>query len=441
MRGERSLKQIRKTAGELVSFSLPLILSGVLQQLYNWVDAFIVGHVSGELAMGAVGATSAAVNLFVTVITGFTLGLAVFMAQRHGAGEDAKLPAVLSAYTVILGGLFVLIAVPGTMFAGSLLAALDTKPDMLPLSTGYLSIIFLGMPFLAVYNTYSAALRALGDSRAPFLAVAVSSGVNVVLDVLFVAVVRLGVQGAAAATVVSQAAMTVFIVLYAVKKHPVLRFKPFRGMDRALTGEGARFGLPPMIQSSIGAAGSLILQGFMNSFSTATVTAITSAYRVDTIILLPIINLGSAISTLTAHSRGARDAERAKRILVVGCAMMAVVSLVLTGIIIPTGGWLIALFGAGETVVGIGRSFFASIAPFYVVYGLATSLRGYLEGNGDMVFSSVAGMTALAVRIGASYALRPVLGSSTIAYAEALSWVFLLAVYALRCAARRRRSL
>lgn len=435
MHGRRSI------AGELISFSLPLILSGMLQQLYNWVDAFIVGHVEGELAMGAVGATTSSVNLFVTVITGFTLGLAVLMAQRHGAGEDEKLRKLLSAYSCILGGIFAVIAVPGFFFAGELLELLDTKPDMLPLSTQYFSVIFVGLPFLAVYNTYSAALRSLGDSRAPFLAVLVSSGVNVLLDILLVAVIPWGVRGAAIATVFSQAAMTVFIMAYAVKKHPVLRFVPFKtGCGGDLRAEGLRFGLPPMLQSSINSAGSLILQGFMNSFSTETVTAITTAYRVDTIILLPIINLGSAISTLTAQSHGAGDELRAGKILSKGSVLMAVVSLLLTAIIIPTGGWLISIFGAGETVVGIGRSFFWNIAPFYIVFGLATAVRGYLEGFGDMVYSSAAGVIALAVRIGASYAMRPFFWDRTIAYAEAVSWALLLAMYIFRLLRRRRRA-
>ena len=258
----------KSIARELFSFSLPLILSGVLQQLYNWVDAFIVGHVEGELAMGAIGATTAAVNLFITAMTGFTLGLNVLMAQLHGAGEDSRLAGMLRAFAAILLAAFAAIALPGVFLAGELLELLDTTPDMLPLSTAYLSVIFLGLPFLGVYNVYSAALRALGDSRAPFLAVAVSSAVNVALDILLVAVIPLGVRGAAIATVFSQAAMTVFIVAYAVKKHPPLRYKlRLRGMmGGGMVREGVRFGLPPMIQSSITAVGSLFLQSYMNSF-------------------------------------------------------------------------------------------------------------------------------------------------------------------------------
>lgn len=427
-------------ARELIGFSMPLILSGVLQQLYNWVDAFIVGHVEGQLAMGSVGATTACVNLFLAVMMGFTVGLNVLMAQRHGAGEDEKVPRILSSFSVILCAVFVVVGALGYFFAGELLALLDTTSDMMELSTEYLSIVFLGMPFLAVYNVYSAALRAVGDSRAPFLSVAVSAAVNVALDILLVAVIPWGVRGAAIATVASQAAMTVFIAAYAVKKHPILRWRMERGIFRAGSiGESLRFGLPPMIQSSIGAFGSVILQSYMNGFGDTTVTAITSAYRVDTVILLPIINLGSAISTLTAQSHGAGDDRRGTRILGVGCVLMTVVSLLLTAIIIPTGGWLISLFGAGEEVSGIGAGFFRCIAPFYVVYGLAMSIRGHIEGLGDMLVSSGVGLAALALRIALSYAMTGVYGSMNIAYAEAYCWVLMAALYILRLARLKRR--
>ena len=153
-------------ARELIGFSMPLILSGVLQQLYNWVDAFIVGHVEGQLAMGSVGATTACVNLFLAVMMGFTVGLNVLMAQRHGAGEDEKVPRILSSFSVILCAVFVVVGALGFFFAGELLALLDTTSDMMELSTEYLSIVFLGMPFLAVYNVYSAALRALAEAVA-----------------------------------------------------------------------------------------------------------------------------------------------------------------------------------------------------------------------------------------------------------------------------------
>ncbi|MDC0700646.1 MATE family efflux transporter, partial [Blautia wexlerae] len=249
-----------------------------------------------------------------------------------------------------------------------------------------------------------------------------------------------GVAGAAAATVLAQAAMTCFLIVYAVKKHPLLRFRLGKGaLHRTALYQGIRLGIPPMIQSSVSAFGGLLLQNFMNGFGTQTVAAITTAYRVDSIILLPIINLGSGISTLVAQSDGAGQRKRARKIFAVGTALMAAGSLLLTALVIPTGGYLIAMFGVGREATEIGRDFFQRIASFYAVYGIATAVRGYLEGLGDVLYSSIAGIASLVCRILLSYAMVPLCGNRTIAYAEAFSWGVLLALYLFRLLWKRTR--
>ena len=430
----------RATARTLAAFSLPLILSGVLQQLYNWADAFIVGNVEGELALAAIGATGTISNFCLLAITGFTVGLSIFFAQTYGRGEEALLPRILSTFTLLLGAVFLLLGLGGAAASGRLLRLLHTTADTLSLAEDYLAVIFLGIPFMAVYNVYAAALRGIGDSRAPFLAIVVSSVVNVGLDLLFVAGLGWSVTGAAAATVFSQVAMALFLVAYGSWKYPQLRFRPGKGMvDRAVLIRGLRLGVPPMIQSSVNACGGLLLQNFMNGFGTQTVAAITTAYRVDSIILLPIINLGSGISTLAAQHYGAGEEDQAWTIFGVGSLLMTAVSLGLTALVIAIGGRTIALFGVGEGAVAIGQRFFEGIAPFYLVYGLAMAARGYLEGLGDLVYTSLWGMGALAVRIAASYAGAPLWGNQIIAYAEAFSWGVLLALYLGRAAWKRRR--
>ena len=411
----------------LIAFSLPLILSGVLQQLYSWADAFIIGNHEGSVALAAVGATTAIVNFFVNAITGFTLGLSILFAQKHGSGKGEEISPVMSSFLIILGTLFAILAILGSAFTKDILLFLDTTEDTITLAGDYLRIIFIGIPFLAVYNVYSAGLRALGNSRAPFYAVLISSAVNVILDIIAVVFLGLSVKGAAIATVVSQIAMTIFIIIYS-RRYGELRFSAVRKG----TGEGVKFGLPPMIQQTISSAGGLILQNFMNGFGTATVAAITTAYRVDSIILLPIINLGSGISTFTAQSYGAGNKERTKRIMLSGLMLMALVSIVLSLAVIPAGGFLIRLFGASEEAVSIGDAFFRRIASFYIVFGLATAIRGYIEGIGDVVFSSIAGIISLLCRIILSYLLEPYFGNMVIAYAEMLSWLLMLVLYIAR---------
>ena len=411
----------------LIAFSLPLILSGVLQQLYSWADAFIIGNHEGSVALAAVGATTAIVNFFVNAITGFTLGLSILFAQKHGSGKGEEISPVMSSFLIILGTLFAILAILGSAFTKDILLFLDTTEDTITLAGDYLRIIFIGIPFLAVYNVYSAGLRALGNSRAPFYAVLISSAVNVILDIIAVVFLGLSVKGAAIATVVSQIAMTIFIIIYS-RRYGELRFSAVRKG----TGEGVKFGLPPMIQQTISSAGGLVLQNFMNGFGTATVAAITTAYRVDSIILLPIINLGSGISTFTAQSYGAGNKERTKRIMLSGLMLMALVSIVLSLAVIPAGGFLIRLFGASEEAVSIGDAFFRRIASFYIVFGLATAIRGYIEGIGDVVFSSIAGIISLLCRIILSYLLEPYFGNMVIAYAEMLSWLLVLVLYIAR---------
>lgn len=426
-------KKSDSITAELIRFSLPLILSGILQQLYSWADAFIVGNTEGEVALAAIGSTTTVINFLVLAITGFTIGLNILFAQKYGAGDYEYLPRLLSSFAVIMGVAFTVFSVLGACFSSQLLRLMNTTPETISLAEDYIRIIFAGVPFLAVYNVYSAALRGIGDAKAPFYAVLISSVLNVVLDVLFVAVLHYGVKGAAVATVASQIVMTVFMVIYTIRRHSILRFRiGKKSFDFSVMSDGIRFGVPPMIQSSITAVGALLLQNFMNGFGTQTVAAITSAYRVDSIILLPIINLGSGISTVVAQNYGAGNLKRAKKVLLVGIVMMTAVSAVISIIVIPTGGYLISIFGVSKPVVNIGQSFFASIACFYIVYGLAMAVRGYIEGLGDVMYSSIAGILSLVVRIIASYVLADVCGNMIIAYAEGLAWCFMLILYAVR---------
>lgn len=426
-------------AKALTMFTVPLILSGVFQQLFNWVDAFIVGNVEGELALAGIGAVTSTYSMFVMVIVGFTSGLSVLAAQQFGMRRTEELKHILAGFSLVLGGIFLIVCALGAVFTRQILTLLDTPEHIFQNAEHYLRIMFAGIPFLAVYNTGCAVLRGMGDSRAPFLSVLVCSVINVALDLVFVAGLRQGTAGAAIATVLSQIAMTVYLISYAARRYPALRFHP--GRDRLAwrgAGEGCRFGLPPAIQSGTTSFGNILLQRFMNGFGEQTVAAITTAYRVDTVLLLPIVNFGSGIATVVGQNIGASRPERARQALKTGTVMVAGVALLLTLLILLTGEFLIAMFGLTPESVEIGKAFFVRIAGFYVVYGLAMAVRGYLEGLGDMTFSGLAGIAGLLVRLAASYALAGLLGRMVIAYAEALSWLVLLGLYLLRCAWKSR---
>ena len=443
---EKRVKKRRTTLTEgsvaeaLLAFTVPLVLSGLLQQFFSWVDAFIVGNINGETALGGIGATTSIYNLFVTVITGFTAGLSVITAQKYGMNERGHIKKLLSSFSILLGALFVVIAASGIIFSEDILRLMDTPDSIFLSAEEYLSILLAGIPFLAVYNVYSAVLRGIGNSRAPFLAIVVSSLANVVLDLLFVAVLGFGPASAAAATVIAQASMTLFIIIYTARKYSFLRFRiSADAFDRNTLSAGAVFGLPPAIQSGASSIGSVILQQFMNGFGAQTVSAITTAYRVDTVILLPITNLGSGIATAVAQNIGAGKKDRAGKAVRAGVLIMTAVSLLLTLFVFLFGGDLIAMFGLSPETTEIGQTFFSCIAIFYIVFGLSMAIRGFIEGIGDMIFSGAAGILSLVVRIICSYALRDLFGTLVIAYAEAIAWIFQLTLYFIRYIVKSRK--
>lgn len=436
MKKEMTTAEIAK---KLIAFSVPLILSGLLQQLFNWVDALIVGNVAGETALAAVGATGSVYNMFITLIVGFTSGLSVLAAQQFGQGREAENAALLQQYCLLLGAVFTVVCVLGMIFIDPILRLMDTPELLLSDAKAYLRIVFIGIPFLAVYNVYSAVLRGIGNSKLPFRAVLVSSVTNAVLDLVLVAGFGMGVFGAALATAVSQAVMTVFVIVYTMVKYPAFRksMKPGATADGMLR-KGAAFGFPPAIQSGVSSVGGVFLQRFMNGFGEQTVAAITTAYRVDCVLLLPILNLSTAISTMVAQEIGAEHPEQADRYFRLGTVLMAGMSVTLTLVILLLGGPLLSMFGLTGETVQIGRNFFRAIAVFYLVFGLGMSIRGYLEGTADLLFCGLTGIAGLVVRLVWSYLLADVFGNMVVAYAEAISWIFTLVVFALRYWVKRR---
>ncbi len=430
----------RRILKKLIAFSIPLILSGLLQQLFNWVDALIVGNVIGEVALAGIGATTSLYYLFVTVIVGFTSGLSVLFAQQYGRGEASKNTHLLADYCMLLGVIFTVISVLGMVLTAPILKLLDTPSHLFDYARDYLILIFTGIPFLSVYNVYSAALRGIGNSKVPFVSVLISSVINGILDYVFIALCGFGVWSAAVATVLSQVAMTMYIIAFTVKKYPQLRFSLFRKGNRISSIKiGGKYALPPAVQSSVTSIGNIFLQRFMNGFGEQTVAAVTTAYRVDSVLLLPIINFSTAISTIVAQETGARNNKAAKKTFHIGTLLMAFMSVGLTIVIILTGKRLLSMFGLTSESVAIGDEFFKTTSIFYVIYGIAMSIKGYLEGTSDMLFSGIIGTCSLGVRIVCSYAFEGVFNNMVIAYAEAFSWVFLLIVFSLRYYKKRNR--
>ena len=412
-------------AKALVKFSIPLILSGLLQQLYSWADALIVGNFVGETSLAAIGATNSVSFFFIALIQGFSVGVSVLAAQAFGRKDDNAVTKTAATFSVFLLGASVLLLCLGQLLMRPMLTMLGTPVDIYDLSAQYLSIIFLGLPFMAMYNLYNAILRGIGDSRTPLVAIVVSSITNVLLDLLFVAVFSWGVAGAAAATVIAQGLMVLYLALYAPRKHALARFRlGVRSVDRDILREGMKLSLPTALQSSVHSVGGLLLQNVMNSFGTQVVVAITTAYRIDSLGLLPTLNIGTGVSTFTGQNKGAGNIDRTRKGLRAGAVISLVTSLVTTTGFVLGGASLMRLFGVSEPVVAIGREFLYFCAVFYPVFGIQNVFMGFLQGMGDVRFAAFASISSLAVRIVLSYAFAGVAGHQIIAYSEMVSWVY-----------------
>jgi len=186
------------------------------------------------------------------------------------------------------------------------------------------------------------------------------------------------------------------------------------------------------LQQSINSVGQMALQGFQNSFGSATVAAISTAYRVDSVMLLPVFNMSQSVATAVGQNVGTGNKARVRESLRVGLWLLGGVSLALTLIVVTIGGKMIALFGVSEEAVQIGTDFFRILGPFYIMVGLGNTYQSYLKGLGDMKFSSIANIAALGLRIALSYAMKPFVGNMAIAWAEAVTWMVQLAVWFLR---------
>ncbi len=430
----------RTIAFILLRFSLPMILSGILQQLYLWADAFIVGHFIGEDALAAVGVTGNITSCITLLIVGFTTGLTVIAAQKYGSGDNNTVRKLFTGFFVLFTSAVILLSAAGSLFSSQLLYLLDAPDNIFDYANSYLQIMFIGIPFLGVYNLYAAILRAVGNTKSSFFAIIISSVTNVALDLWFVLGFRMGVVGAALATTLSQTAMAAFLAVYAAKKYEIFRFsrhtKPIEWRTIML---GCRYALPLMIQQGTTAIGNMVLLGFMNGFGSHTVAAVTSAYRVDSILLYPLFNLGASISTKVAQSKGARHHEKMRKFSQVGTVLCIILAVLLTLIMFNFGGYIIRIFGVEQEAAEIGTRFFQSVAVYYLAFGFVSAFRGIVEGNGKVLYSTIIGIAGIIARIILSYALAGLLDNMVIAHAEGLAYIFMVLCYAA-CVIKIRQS-
>ena len=377
----------------LFFFSMPMVVGNLFQQLYNMVDTAVVGKFVGEDAVAAVGSSFPIVFLSVAVAAGLSMGCNVVVSQLFGAGRIHEMKTTISTAILALSVLGLIIMGLGTLFAGSLLELLGTDPDIMADSRTYLQIYFGGAVFLFLYNTLNGIYNAQGDSRTPLIFLMISSLTNIVLDLLFVIRFGMGVAGVAWATLIAQGLCAVASLLVMLRRMRRMPCEPEKqGVKLPLfhmvaVKRIAQIGLPSMLQQSLVSVSMMMMQGLVNSFGKVLVAGYTAATKIDSLAMLPNMNISNAMSSFTAQNIGAGKYERVKEGLKACLLMVVVFSLLITVIIFLFGNQLLSLFlDPGDTsgAMGYGLAYMHTVSLFYILMGLLFVPNGMLRGAGDM---------------------------------------------------------
>ena len=301
---------------KLISFSIPLMLSGILQLLFNAVDIIVVGRFTGSEALAAVGSTTALINVFVNFFIGISLGSNVLAARFFAAGKDKEMSeTVHTAITLaLISG--VGMGIIGVLAAKGALMLMDTPDNVLNLSTLYMRIYFVGMPFFMLYNYGAAILRAVGDTKRPLLFLIISGSVNVVLNLIFVIRFHMGVAGVAIATVISQAISCVLVLrcLYRTESSYQLRFSRL-GMKAKYVKQIFQVGVPAGIQSTIINFSNVLLQSSVNSFGSVAMAGYTAANNILGFLYVSINSVTQACMSFTSQNYAVRRFKSMYKIL------------------------------------------------------------------------------------------------------------------------------
>ncbi len=377
----------RLTEGNLyrliLEFAFPVFLSQVFQQLYNTVDSLIVGRFLGTEALAAVSSSGTLIFLMISFFSGTSLGAGVVISRHFGAGEKEKVSRAIHT-TVTLGliaGVFLTIA--GVAFTPTLLRWMDTDPDVMPQAVEYFRFYFMGVLAVVEYNFCKDIMNALGDSRRPLYYLIVSSVLNIVLDLLFVAGFHWGVWSAAAATTISQVVSVLLCLRHLSKKGTIYQLQLKKlGLDRRMLREILRFGLPSGIQNSVIGLANVIVQTNINSFGKIATAAYGSYTKIEGFAFLPVTSFTMALTTFTSQNLGARKYDRARKGSRFGIlSSMALAELIGAGIYLAAP-LLIGLFSDSPEVIAIGTSQARTEALFYFLLAFSHAVAAVCRGAG-----------------------------------------------------------
>lgn len=368
---------------KLVSFSIPLMLSGILQLLFNAVDIIVVGQFTGNEALAAVGSTTALINVFVNLFIGISLGASVLAARFYATGQEKEMTETVhtSITLALISG--IAMGIIGVIAAKGALELMDTPDNVLNLSTLYMRIYFMGMPFFMLYNYGAAILRAVGDTKRPLLFLIISGATNVVLNLLLVIQFHLCVAGVAIATVISQCISCILVLrcLYLSDGSYQLRFNKL-GMKTRYVKQIFQIGIPAGIQSTIINFSNVLLQSSVNSFGSVAMAGYTAANNILGFLYVSVNSITQACMSFTSQNYGVRKFKRMDKVLLECLGLTVIVALVLGGGSYLFGAELMHIYTKSTKVIECGVDIMLYTTVTYFLCGIMDLLPGALRGMG-----------------------------------------------------------
>ncbi len=410
----------------ILKFAFPLLLGNLFQQTYNIVDAAIVGRALGAKALAGVGASSSVQFLILGFCIGLCAGFAVPVAQRYGAKDMDSLRKYVFHSGVLVIAFALVLTVSCALLCHGILEILRTPQDIYDDAYIYLLVIFFGIPFTLLYNTAAGFLRSVGDSRTPFIFLAVSTVANIGLDLFCIMVLKLGVMGAALATVASQATSGILCLIFIIRKMGFILPKrqdmvPRHKYFLSLLG----MGIPMGMQYSITAIGSMVMQSANNSLGSVYVSGFTAGMKIKQFTMCPIDALATAVSTFCGQNYGAGNVPRIRKGVYIGMAAAIVYGIFSGLILIFLGRPMSLLFISGDMadVLDASAAYLAALGLFYWALGLLGVSRMVTQGLGYSFLTIFSGMIEMAARIVMSVWAVPRWGYRAICFTDQSAWL------------------
>jgi len=392
---------------QIVRFTIPMLIGNIAQQLYNTVDSIIVGKYVGDNALAAVGSAGPILNLLLVLFIGISMGASIVVAQYFGAKQRKELSYSIGN-CITLSAISILIIMALSIFVTRpLLELLDTPASIIDWCTSYLLIMFLGCFGIAYYNILSGVLRGLGDSTSALIYLLVSTAINIVLDLVFVAKFGMGVSGVAWATIIAQAVSAILCFIRLSKLTDIFDLKlEYMKLNKKYASRIIKLGLPSGLTQAIFSMAMIVVQSLTNSFSEMFIAANVIVMRVDGFAMLPNFSFGTAMTTYVGQNVGARKPDRVMKGAKQGTIVAVLTTTVLTGLILIFGKQLMGIFTETTELVELSRRMMGIIAVGYIAMAVTQSLSGVMRGAGDtMTPMWISLFTTIVVRVPVAYGI------------------------------------